>query len=65
MIPTIYTPVWIDQFGLKEHRMELMSILQVFMPGGKVVGYFLNILFGQENVYIYQFIILVAKRIFY
>ena len=56
MFPVIYTPVWIDQFGIQKYRMIFMTILQVFIPAGKVLGYFLNMILGEENVsniYIY------------
>lgn len=50
MFPVIYTPVWIDQFGIQKYRMIFMTILQVFIPAGKVLGYFLNMILGEENV---------------
>lgn len=52
MIITIYIPIWIDQFGLKNRKLFLMSLLQISIPIGKVGGNLLNIIYGEDNVII-------------
>ena len=49
MNPVIYVPVWIDQFGIQKYKMIFMTILQVFIPAGKVGGYLLNLIYGEER----------------
>lgn len=49
MFPVIYVPVWIDQFGIQKYKMIFMTILQVFIPAGKVAGYLLNLIYGEER----------------
>ena len=44
MPPSIYIPVWIDQFGVM-----VMTMVQVVIPTGKVAWYLLHALFGEEN----------------
>ena len=44
MPPSIYIPVWIDQFGVM-----FMTMVQVVIPTGKVAWYLLHALFGEEN----------------
>ena len=46
MPPSIYIPVWIDQFGVQSLKTMFMTIVQVVMPTGKVVGYLLHAFFG-------------------
>jgi hypothetical protein len=59
MAITIYIPIWIDQFGIKNKKMFLMSVLQISIPLGKVSGFFLNMLYGHDKVsYIYVYIII-------
>ncbi len=50
MIPTIYNPTWIDQFGLFTQKSFLMVVYNSFATGGKVIGYGLVNYFGEENV---------------
>ena len=49
MPPSIYIPVWIDQFGVQKLKTMFMTIVQVVMPTGKVAGYLLHALFGEDN----------------
>ena len=49
MPPSIYIPVWIDQFGIKKYKTLFMTLVQVVMPTGKVAGYLLHIIFGETN----------------
>lgn len=49
MIITVYIPIWIDQFGIKNKKLLLMSVLHLSIPVGKVSGNLLNILYGEEN----------------
>ena len=61
MAITIYIPIWIDQFGIKNKKMFLMGVLQISIPLGKVSGFFLNMLYGHDKVnhiYIYSYIIM-------
>ena len=46
---TIYIPIWIDQFAISKYKTLFMTILQVAMPTGKVAGYLLHIIFGENN----------------
>lgn len=49
MPPSIYIPVWIDQFGLKMYKTMFMTLLQVVIPLGKVEGYALTNFYGPNN----------------
>ena len=49
MPPSIFIPVWIDQFGLKKYKTLQMTLLTVLIPTGKVTGYFSHVVFGDEN----------------
>ena len=49
MPPSIYIPVWIDQFGVQKWKTMFMTMVQVVIPTGKVAGYLLHALFGEEN----------------
>ena len=49
MLPSIYTAVWVNQFGIRSYRTLQITSLQLFMTTGKCVGYFLNMLFGLDN----------------
>ena len=49
MPPSIYIPVWIDQFSLSRYKTIFMTLLQVVMPGGKVQGFLLVLIFGEKN----------------
>ena len=49
MPPSIYIPVWIDQFGVQKWKTMFMTMVQVVIPTGKVAWYLLHALFGEEN----------------
>ena len=49
MLPSIYVPVWINQFGIRSYRTIQITSLQLFQTTGKCIGYFLNMLFGLDN----------------
>ena len=49
MPPSIYIPIWIDQFGVQKWKTLFMTMVQVVIPTGKVAGYLLHALFGEEN----------------
>lgn len=51
MIPTIYLPTWIDQFGIFKQRPNLIVIYNSFSTIGKVLGYGLSNYFTEEKVY--------------
>ena len=46
---SIYIPIWIDQFAISKYKTLFMTLLQVTMPTGKVAGYLLHIIFGENN----------------
>ena len=50
MPPSIYIPVWIDQFGLKNYKTMFLTILQVVIPLGKVEGFYLSKFWGGKDV---------------
>ena len=49
MPPSIYIPVWIDQFSIQKFKTLFMTMVQVVQPTGKVAGYLLHIIFGENN----------------
>jgi len=49
MLPSIYVPVWINQFGIRSYRTVQITSVQLFQTIGKCIGYFLNMLFGLDN----------------
>lgn len=64
MIPTIYLPTWIDQFGIFKQRPNLIVIYNSFSTIGKVFGYGLSNFFTEEKVN--NFILfLVDQRLFH
>ena len=63
MIPSIYVPVWINQFSIRKYRTIQITSLQLFQTTGKCIGYFLNMLFGLEN-WKYGFIVEGAYLLF-
>ena len=48
-IPTIYIPVWINQFGHKEYKTVQITCVQLFQSIGKIIGYIINLILGYEN----------------
>jgi len=49
MPPSIYLPVWIDQFGVQKLKTLMQSVVLVVQPGGKVVGFLLHIIVGDQQ----------------
>ena len=49
MPPSTYIPIWIDQYGLRKYKTVQMSFLQALVPVGKVLGFVLVNLFGEER----------------
>ena len=49
MPPSTYIPIWIDQYGFRKYKTVQMSFLQALVPFGKVLGFILVDLFGEEN----------------
>lgn len=49
MPPSIYTPIWINQFGLKEYKTIQMTSIQLFATLGVFLGYLINLIIGKEN----------------
>lgn len=49
MSPSIYFPVWINQFGIKEYKTVQISSIQLFQALGKLVGHFIIFFIGFEN----------------
>ena len=49
MLPSIYVPVWIDQFGIRAYKTVQITSVQLSQTTGKCIGYFLNMFFGLEN----------------
>ena len=39
---SIYLPVWCDQFGMRNKKTLMISIIQAGSPIGVVLGYFLT-----------------------
>lgn len=48
MPPSTYIPIWIDQYGLRKYKTVQMTGLQALVPVGKVLGYLLQVLFGER-----------------
>ena len=49
MPPSTYIPIWIDQYGFRKYKTVQMSFLQALVPIGKVLGFVLVDIFGEEN----------------
>lgn len=47
--PSVYVPVWINQFGINEYRTIQITSIQLFQTIGKLLGHLLNLLLGLEN----------------
>ena len=47
--PSIYIPIWINQFGLKEYKTVQITSIQLFQAIGKLLGHFIIIMIGFEN----------------
>ena len=47
--PSVYVPVWINQFGLSEYKTIQITSLQLFQTIGKLLGHLINFMLGLEN----------------
>lgn len=47
--PSIYIPVWINQYGLKEYKTIQITSIQLSQALGKLLGHFITFLIGFEN----------------
>jgi sugar phosphate permease len=47
--PSIYIPVWINQFGLSEYKTVQITSIQLSQAIGKLLGHFIIIMIGFEN----------------
>lgn len=49
MPPSIYCGVWIDQFGIQKYKTVMMSTIPMVQTGGKMIGFLLHLIVGEEN----------------
>ena len=49
MPPSIYVPVWIDQYAIRSYRTVQLTTVQLSQTIGKCIGYLLNMYFGHEH----------------
>ena len=49
MIPTIYIPIWINQFGIKNRKNELMASIPLIQNIGRCLGYLAHVIVGDDN----------------
>ena len=47
--PSVYVPVWINQFGLYDYKTIQITSIQLFQTVGKLMGQFFNLVIGHEN----------------
>lgn len=47
--PSIYVPVWINQYGLNEYKTLQITSIQFFQAVGKLSGHFIILIIGFEN----------------
>ena len=47
--PSVYVPVWINQFGLSEYKTIKITSVQLFQTTGKLLGHLINLMLGLEN----------------
>ena len=47
--PSIYFPVWINQFGINEYKTIQISSIQLFQALGKLLGHFIIFKIGLNN----------------
>ena len=70
MPPSIYIPIWIDQYGIKKYKTVQLTIKTFSVPMGKVIGYLFCYYFNEINVkikniiYIFKFIFS-GKKVLY
>ena len=47
--PSVYVPVWINQFGISGYKTIQITSIQLFQTTGKLLGHLINLLLGLEN----------------
>ena len=47
--PSVYVPVWINQFGLSEYKTIQITSIQLFQTIGKLLGHLITLILGLEN----------------
>ena len=47
--PSVYVPVWINQFGLSNYKTIQITSLQLFQTLGKLLGQLINLIVGLDN----------------
>jgi len=47
--PSVYVPVWINQFGLRNYKTIQITSIQLFQTIGKLSGQLINLIVGLEN----------------
>jgi hypothetical protein len=50
---SIYIPLWIDQFGIKEYKTMMFTIVYMVNPYGQIIGFAIGTMVFQNNVSIY------------
>ena len=51
MPPSIYVPLWIDNYGFSKYKTIQLLGTQVASPIGKTIGYVLHIIYGDKYYY--------------
>jgi len=51
MPPSIYVPLWIDNYGFSKYKTIQLLGTQVASPIGKTIGYILHIIYGDKYYY--------------
>jgi len=54
---SIYSPIWVDQFGPRNRKTVMMSLIQAASPLGIVLGYGLTAVIQEYIDWTYSFII--------
>ena len=47
--PSVYVPVWVNQFGLSDYKTIQITSIQLFQTIGKLSGQLINLKIGLEN----------------
>lgn len=49
MPPSVYVPIWINQYGISRYKTMKMTSIQLAQTSGKCIPYFINFVIGAEN----------------
>ena len=52
--PSVYVPVWINQFGLNNYKTIQITSLQLFQTLGKLLGQLINLIVGFDMGYYFE-----------